>query len=193
MYSLPTEIAINNQTYKITNNGDYRMVIDCFFALNDIELSDEFRVYTCLIIFYEDINDIEDIYNKFGVDGLQTAIDEMFKFFNCNEAGSKAKYKLFDWKQDEQMICGAVNNVARTEIRALPYLHWWTFMGYYCAIGDSVFSTVLSIRDKIVKGKKLEKYEKEFKLNNPNYFEWNSKTVQQQEDDEFIMSIWNKE
>ena len=192
MYSLPTEIAINNQQFKITNNGDYRMVIDCFFALNDIELSEDFRIYTSLIIFYEDINSLEDIVDKFG-DNVTDAVEQMFKFFNCNDTGSKLTHKLFDWEQDEQMICSAVNNVARTEIRTLPYLHWWTFMGYYCSIGESVFSTVLSIREKIIKGKKLEKHEKEFKNNNPNYFNWNSKTIQQQQDEDYIMSIWNKQ
>lgn len=192
MYSLPIEIAINNQVFKITNNGDYRMVIDCFSALNDIELSEQYRLCASLIIFYEDINSIEDIEEKFG-DDVNTAVTEMYNFFNCNDAGHKVNYRLLDWDKDEQMICGAVNNVAHTEIRALPYLHWWTFMGYYTSIGESVFSTVVSIREKIVKHKKLEKYEKEFRYNNPQYFDWNSKTLEQQELENEVMSLWNKQ
>ena len=190
MYSLPIEVAINNQVFKITNNGDYRMVIDCFSALNDIELSEEYRLCASLIIFYEDINSIEDIEDKFG-DDVNVAVNKMFEFFNCNEAGHKVNYRLLDWDKDEQMICSAVNNVAHIEIRALPYLHWWTFMGYYTSIGESVFSTVVGIREKIVKNKKLEKYEKEFRYNNPQYFEWNSKTLEQQEIEKEVLDMWN--
>lgn len=192
MYNLPIEIAINNQRYKITNNGDYRMVIDCFSALNDIELSEEYRVCASLIIFYEDINSIEDIEEKFG-DDVIVAVEEMYKFFNCNNAGHKVNYRLLDWDKDEQMICSAINNVANTEIRALPYLHWWTFMGYYTSVGESVFSTVVGIREKIVKHKKLEKYEREFRYNNPHYFDWNSKTLEQQEVEKEVMSMWNNQ
>lgn len=191
MYELPTRIAINDQEYKITNNGDYRMVIDCFFALNDVQLNQEYRIYTCLIIFYEDINSIEDIATKFG-DDLQTAIEKMFDFFSCGNSGHKTHYKLLDWEQDEQLICGAVNNVAKTEVRALEYLHWYTFMGYYCSIGESTFSTIVSIRDKLMRGKKLEKYEREFKDNNPEYFIWNNKTTEQLELEKELLSNWNK-
>ena len=191
MYELPTRIAINDQEYKITNNGDYRMVIDCFFALNDVQLNQEYRIYTCLIIFYEDINSIEDIATKFG-DDLQTAIEKMFDFFSCGNSGHKTHHKLLDWEQDEQLICGAVNNVAKTEIRALEYLHWYTFMGYYCSIGESTFSTIVSIRDKLMRGKKLEKYEREFKDNNPEYFIWNNKTTEQLELEKELLSNWNK-
>lgn len=191
MYELPTKIAINDQEYKITNNGDYRMVIDCFFALNDVQLNQEYRIYTCLIIFYEDINSIDDIATKFG-DDLQTAIEKMFDFFSCGNSGHKTHHKLLDWEQDEQLICSAVNNVAKTEIRALEYLHWYTFMGYYCSIGESTFSTIVSIRDKLMRGKKLEKYEREFKDNNPEYFIWNNKTTEQLELEKELLSNWNK-
>ena len=189
MYELPIKIAINDQEFKITNNGDYRMVIDCFFALNDVQLNKEYRIYTSLIIFYEDINSIEDIYNKFG-DNIETAIKKMFDFFSCNNSGHKAHHKLLDWEQDEQLICSAVNNVAKTEVRALEYLHWYTFMGYYCSIGESTFSTIVSIRDKLMNGKKLEKYEREFKQNNPEYFMWNNKTTEQLELEQILLSDW---
>ena len=119
----------------------------------------------------------------------------MYNFFNCNglDVGNRVPYKLIDWEQDEQMIVSAVNRVATTEIRALPYLHWFTFMGYYQAVGKSTLSTVVEIRSKLKKGKKLEKYEKEFKNENPQYFIWNDKSVEDKEAEEYIMSIWNKE
>ena len=100
----------------------------------------------------------------------------MFDFFNCGRSqsiGKKMNHKLIDWEQDSQIICSAINKVANKEVRAEPYIHWWTFMGYYSAVGESLLSTIVSIRDKIVRGKKLEKHERIFRQENPEYFIWN--------------------
>ena len=67
-----------------------------------------------------------------------------------------------DWEQDACIILPAVNRVLGGEVRAMPYLHWWTFLGAYMEIGESLFSTVLSIRDKRARGRKLETWEQEF-------------------------------
>ena len=44
-------------------------------------------------------------------------------------------------------------------------------MGYFNEIQDDLFVTVVSIRDKRNKGKKLDKWEKEFIQNNPKLFD----------------------
>ena len=44
----------------------------------------------------------------------------------------------------------------------MPFLHWWTFMADFNAIGEGQLSTMVSIRDKLRRGKKLEKWEQEF-------------------------------
>ncbi len=36
----------------------------------------------------------------------------------------------------------------KRDIRSIKYMHWWTFFGLYLEIGESLFSTVVSIRDK---------------------------------------------
>ena len=41
-------------------------------------------------------------------------------------------------------------------------MHWWTFLGYFSEIGEGLFSQVINIRTKKSKGKKLEKWEREF-------------------------------
>lgn len=198
MYSLPTSVLINGQPYGITCKGDYRMVIDCFMALNDAELEENERIFSALIIFYEDIDSVEDIFNEFGQgEGFVEAVKQMYSFFDCGqkEMGAKMNYKVIDWEQDEQLIASSVNKVAGTEIRSVDYMHWWTFMGYYIAVGQGVLSTVCSIRDKMVKGKKLEDYEKEFKHDNPQYFKWQHKTIEELElDKEFdeILKNWYK-
>ena len=67
-----------------------------------------------------------------------------------------------DWEQDEAIMFPAINKVAGFETRSAEYIHWWTFMGYYMEISEGVFSNVLNLRMKKAKGKKLEKWEREF-------------------------------
>ena len=182
---------IQGRSFDIRDKGDYRVVLDCFSALNDTELSDQERMIASLIIFYEDLNDVDDINN---IDVTQ-AVKEMYRFFNCGEEesiGAKFNYRLIDWDKDSQMVCAAINKVAGTEIRSAPYIHWWTFMGYYTAVGDSLLSQVVGIRHKIIKKKKLEKYEQKFRKDNPQYFIWNHKSVEDQEAEEWLMKMWNK-
>ena len=195
MYELPTSITIKDKQFRIRNDGDYRMILDCFNALQDAELPEQERLIVCLAIFYQDVLSLDTLDNVFNEDELQEAVQKMYEFFNCNSltAGNHVPYKLVDWEQDEQMITSAINRVANTEVRAVPYLHWFTFMGYYQAVGKSTLSTVVEIRSKLKKGKKLEKFEQEFKKENPQYFVWNDKSVEDKEAEDYIMSIWNKE
>ena len=171
------------------------MVLDCFQVLNDVELSETERLLACLLIFFEDFNELEDVLSIKDSD-LQSLIDNTFAFFNCGQQKSPAAEmdcKTIDWEQDSQLISSAVNKVAGKEIRAEQYIHWWTFMGYFNAVGESALATVVSIRHKIARGKKLEKHELEFKRNNPHYFSWDMRTLKQREDDELLNQIWNKE
>lgn len=192
MYEIPTTITVGSTEYRIRNKGDYRMVLDCFSALQDASLNSNERLFCSLIIFYEDINCIADI-NKF--EDLEEAATKMFDFFNCGRSqsvGKKMNHKLIDWEQDSQIICSAINKVANKEVRAEPYIHWWTFMGYYSAVGESLLSTIVSIRDKIVRGKKLEKHERIFRQENPEYFVWNTNNIDE-EAEELFNELWNKE
>ena len=191
MFELPTNIQVGEQSYNIAQQGDFRMVLDCFAALNDFELSKEERILAALMIFYTDFPDLEDL---LACDDIKSLVKEMYKFFNCGQedgVGNKVNHNLIDWNQDQQLICSAVNNVANKEIRLEKYVHWWTFMGYYLAIGESPMSTIISIRNKIVEGKKLAKYEQEFRKDNPQYFNWNSKSIEEKEANDIIMEMWN--
>ena len=195
MFELPTSITIDGDNYPIRNQGDFRMVLDCFKCLQDIELTEQERILVALCIFYEDVAGVEYIQEVFNTDSkLVAAVEEMYNFFNCGQEsiGAAKNHKLIDWEKDSQVIVSAINNVAKKEIRAETYIHWWTFMGYYLAIGECPLSTIVSIRDKIVRGKKLEKWEQDFKLNNPEYFNWNFKSVEEEELDNYIRELWNK-
>lgn len=169
MYDLPTTIIIDDKEFNIRNNGDYRMVLDCFDILNSVDLNKQERLLSCLIIFYDNMYDINDL-TELG--DLNKATLQMFNFFNCGQPENmkKSDIRLIDWDKDSQMIVSGVNNVAKLEVRSVEYMHWWTFMGYFNSIGESTLSTVVSIRHKIATNKKLEKYEQEFKRDNPQYF-----------------------
>lgn len=191
MFEIPTTLKVGEQSLTIRNKGDYRMVLDCFAALNDEELDKTERVYCSLIIFYEEFNGLMDLIN---FPDIVEAVKQMFWFFNCGDdkgVGARKHYKLIDWEGDSQLIASAINKVANTEIRLEPYVHWWTFMGYYLAIGDSPLANIVSIRSKIMEGKKLEKYERKFKDDNPQYFIWNNKSIEDKEAEQAVMSLWN--
>lgn len=193
MYRLPTEITIKDKVFHIRERGDFRMVLDCFSALQDIEMPKEFRTTTALFIFYSDFDTIDQVLN---CEDLEELTKEMFNFFVCNENTDNIKQnnsQLIDWDEDAQMISSAINKVAGKEIRAEEYIHWWTFMGYYNAVGEGLLSTVVSIRKKIADGKKLEKHEQEFKRENPQYFIRDFRSVEQREADEQFRKLWNQE
>ena len=190
MFSLPTSITIQDKEYAIRNNGDYRMVMDCFLALTDSDLTTDERIMAGLMIFYDDFNSVDDV---LSVDDMEPFVLQMYWFMNCGESNDNAKHspKLIDWEQDSQMIFSAVNRVAGKEVRLEEYMHWWTFMGYYMAIGECTLSFIVGIRNKMIKGKKLEKHEREFKRDNPQYFRWNKKPVDDAEADKLFNELWN--
>lgn len=197
MHGLPTSIQIGCTEYKIRNNGDYRVILDCFSFLKNPELDEQYRACAALIAFYDGLT-YDTLSTFFGsdVENYQKAVDEMFQFMNCYQKHNPISkdYVLYDWEEDEQLIFSAINETARREVRNPEYCHWFTFMGYFNQIGDGSFATVVSIRKKIVEHKKLEKWEKQFKRDNPQYFEWNYKTAERMEKDKEIKEIlemWN--
>ena len=191
-YELPTSVMLNNTAHAIRRNGDFRMVLDCFKLLQDVELSEYERILACLVVFYEELDGIESIYQ---LGDLEEATKQMFSFFNCNQesVGIKTQGKVVDWAQDSMMIISAINNVAGKEIRAEEYVHWWTFVGYYMAVGECALTMVINIRLKLQKGKKLEKYEREYVDDNPELFMRKDEFTPDEEDFfEEIRANWHK-
>lgn len=158
---LPKSLNVNGKQYEI--RPDFRNILDIFTALDDPELTDQEKGYIFLKRLYVNLQDIpkEDIEEAY-----KQAIN-FIQFDSHDRKKDESKTKLMDWERDENMIFPAINKAAGCEVRELPYLHWFTFMGYFQAIdSESLFGTVLSIRQKKAKGKKLEKWEKEFDRNN---------------------------
>lgn len=161
MYDLPTSVEVGGVEYEI--RSDYRAILDICTALSDPDLSPQDRALIVLDIFYPTLPDMPtENYNE--------AVKRCFWFINCGEEGQNQKSpKLMDWEQDWQRIVAPINRVCGKEIRSTEYMHWWTFIGYYYEIGgDCLFSQVVSIRDKLARGKKLDKGEREWYNKNRN-------------------------
>lgn len=153
---LPQTLRVCNKEYNI--RSDFRNVLKIIQAYNDKDLSDREKVFVCLSRIYKDLNSMpkdKDVYAE--------AFEAATEFIECRLSSDKPSPKVVNWEKDEQLIFPAVNKVAGTEVRALPYMHWWTFLGYFQGIDrDDLWGTVLTIRQKKAKGKKLEQYEKDF-------------------------------
>ena len=162
-WELPASLNVGGVDYKIRT--DYRAILDILAAVNDPgifeeDMSEEEKkmeqVLTMLQILYIDF---EDMPRKDWKEAAEKAND----FIDCGlKDEGKSKPRLMDWEQDAPLIIPAVNKVSNQDIRAVKYMHWWTFFGYYMEIGECMLATVINIRSKKKKGKKLEKWEKEF-------------------------------
>lgn len=151
LWGLPTSAVIGGVEYPI--NADFRDILEIFRYMDDPDQPEYIRWRIALALFYE---------GEIPTDHQQEAMEYFAEFIACGELSDKPSPKLLDWEQDAQLIVADVNNVARAEIRSLPFLHWWTFMAYFNAIGEGQLSTIVSIRDKLRRGKKLEKWEQEY-------------------------------
>ena len=153
-WTLPETVTLPSGEYEV--NTDYRDILDVIAHLQNREDSEEERIYIALRLFYVD-------FALVPLAEWADAAQAMMVFINCGEPveDDSPGQKLVDWEQDAPIIVADINKVAGGEIRALPYLHWWTFIGYYHGIGDGQLAMIVSIRKKLRTGK-LEKWEREF-------------------------------
>lgn len=155
--NLPKTLEVCGKELEIFT--DFRDIIEICVALNDKELTDDDKGIILLNNLYKcELFDIPD---------LQEAVKKGMWFIDWgqtyNNEGENAP-RLLDWEKDYNYICSAINlkvtNVI--DIRDIDYMHWWTFLGYLSERGKCYLSTLIDIRDKLAKGKKLEKWELEF-------------------------------
>lgn len=155
-WSLPKSVIIGGIEYVIFS--DFRDVLDIFEVLQDVNMPEQMRVRTALAVFY-------DGFSTMPQKDWQEAITWMFRFLNGGEEdvdSGKIPPKRIDWQQDQPLIVADINRVSGCEVRALSYLHWWTFLSWFQSIGEGQLSAVVGIREKKRKGQKLEKWEQEF-------------------------------
>lgn len=152
---LPSELEIGGKRYAIRT--DFRIVLQTIDALNAEELSQAEKLH---VLLYNIFVNWRQIPREHYAEACEKALD----FIACGQKNSKKNSpQIIAWEKDEQLLFAAVNSAAGQEVRAIPCLHWFTFMGYFQSIGsESTYGTVLMLRQKRAKGKKLEKWEQEF-------------------------------
>lgn len=182
---LPTSLNVGGEDLKI--NTDFRIALLIFKALNDVNLNNQDKVFITLDSLYG----IENI----PVGHLQDAFDKAKEYLDCGleHDDRKPRKKMIDWEQDETMIFSSVNKVAGMETRSKEHIHWWTWYGFFSEIGDGMLSSVLRIRQKRAKGKRLEKHEQEFYKENKSIIDFKVKyTDEEQQEIDRINELLNQ-
>lgn len=178
-WGLPSSANIGGREYAI--NADFRDVLEVIEILQNEDKHERVRILVALSLFYDD-------FDAMAPEHYQDAVEWMMDFIACGETDDgKPQPKLIDWQQDRMIIAAEVNKVAGTEVRALPFLHWWTFIAYFNGIGEGQLSYIVSIREKLRKGKSLEQHEREFYRKNRARVDFKQKFTQA---DEEILNKW---
>ena len=176
-YNLPLTVHNGDKLLKIRDKCDYRIVLKCIKALKDNELTDDLKGKYALIIFYENYEDIVDV---------QSAINEMVKIIGYDEEPNQqetSKHALMDWEHDFKQIAPPISRVLGYSVRNPEnYTHWYDFVGAYMEIGECSWATIISIRDKKQKHKKLEKWEEEFCRERPEMINLPTKFTKEEEE-----------
>lgn len=182
-WDLPTSLEVGGKEYKIRT--DYRVILDILSAMNDPEIFEPGmteeekkaeQILTMLQILYIDFDSMPE-------KDWKEAAEKAVEFIDCGIKGDDTpKPRTMDWQQDAPIIAPEISKVAGRDIR-IGETHWWEFFGYYLGIGEGVFNTIVSIREKKRKGKKLEKWEQEFYKNNKSLVDLKAK-VQTRSDEE---------
>ena len=147
MFKLSEHVTIDGKQYRIRT--DYRVILEIFVMLNDPDLDDGDKTEALMRMFY--IERPAD---------TEKAVQAFADFVEPRKRSSTKGRGLVDWEADFDLIAAAVNHVLGTECRSLPYLHWRSFLGAYMEISpDSLFARVISLRDKLKTGRKIEKWE----------------------------------
>lgn len=154
---LPNGLSVAGKEYEIC--ADYRTALLIFEAFDDPELSDSDKMKIMLDSLYMEPESIPG-------EHLSEALEKASWFLDggedYKESREERKSQILSWTQDEKMIFSGVNKAAGYEVRAVDFLHWWTFLGYFAEMGECLFTTVKSIRQKRADHKRLDKWELDF-------------------------------
>ena len=155
-WELPTAADFGGKAYPFF--CDFRDILEIFSYFSDPDMPLFLKWRIALALFYRD---------PIPPEWEPEAIQYLATFINGGKTESRGNAQpLLDWEKDCELIVADINKTAGQEIRALPFLHWWTFLSWFHAIGEGQLSTVVSIRSKLAKGKKLEGWETEFYRDN---------------------------
>lgn len=181
-YELPTSLTVGGVDFAIRT--DYRDILTILISQSDPELGPDEKMAVMLQVLYKD-------WEKITPGMLEEAVNRAVEFIDCGQEDDGRNHpRLIDWEQDADMIIPAVNRITNQEIRAVPYMHWWTFWGAYLEIGECLLSSVIGIRAKKAKGKKLEKYEREFYNENKKLIDLQARLTDEEKQQKAALEKW---
>lgn len=170
---LPTSLEAGGMEYPI--RSDYRAALDICAALSDPELDGRDRAAVLLDILYPDAG-------KMSPEHYEEAVERGLWFISGGtQEDSHPGPRLVDWEQDFSYIVAPINRVAGQEVRAVEYMHWWTFLAAYYEIGDCTFAQVVRIRDQLARGKRLDQADREWYKRNRQLVDFKRKFTEREE------------
>lgn len=184
IWELPERLWVGGREYPI--RWGYRPALDILTGLNDRELGDEDRGELALDILYPDFWEIPP-------EHWQEALEKAMWFLGGGEAGKdKPAPRLVDWEKDFPLIAAPVNRALGIEIRKSAGgedmgIHWWTFLAAYQEIGDCTFAQVVRVRDRLARGKRLDKSDMEWYRRNRDLVDFQRKYTS--EDDALLKEL----
>lgn len=183
-WELPESLRVGQKEWPI--RSDFCTALDCMVVLEANDLEEVEKAEFVCRILYPNWQEI------FESGCFQEAVEAAFSFLDGGrpkktkeESAADPAGRVMSWTEDAAMIFDAINKRRQIDVRK-EKPHWWTFLGYYLEIDESLFSTVLSLRQKLRDGKKLDKYEKEFVSKNPQYFRQGREDMHMEEADELL-------
>lgn len=180
-WSYPQSICVNGKDIHIRT--DFRVVKDLLIALSDKDMRGETEEETSIIQTMLILEIMVPDYEKVKSSDIEGLVKGIIEFIDMGIEPSKNNVRIMDWEQDAGLIIPAVNRVLGKEIRAESYLHWWSFLSAYLEIGECTYSHIIEIRSKKAKGKKLEKWEREYISENKNVVLLKEKLSEEEKED----------
>ncbi len=150
LWALPRTCRLGEREFDL--HTDYRDILEILQYLQDRQLPEGLRWQIALGLFYR---------QEVPEELFAPAAEYLTRFLTAGQPG-KPGPKLLDWGQDAPMLAAEINKAAGREIRQEPYVHWWTFLGWFHGIGQGQLSTVVGIRQKLALGQRLEDWERDF-------------------------------
>lgn len=150
LWDLPRQVTVGDRQLEI--DPDFRTVLRIFRHFQNEELPEFLRWEVALTLFYR----------QPVPDGCRVeAMEALANFVTCGQQG-KPGPRLLDWEHDAMAIVADVNRVAGKEIRELEFLHWWTFLSWFHAIGEGQLSSLVELRRRLSRGEKLDEHQRQF-------------------------------
>ena len=134
-WGLPMQAELGGVRYAI--RSDYRDVLELLRWLNgqaDPALDQSERWYVAMRLFYPEFAALPQ---PLWPDATQFLTEFL-------AAGRREQPRpgpaLMDWQQDAPLIAAGISKAAGQDVRTLPYLHWWSFLAWFDAIGEGSFA-----------------------------------------------------